>query len=270
MSNSYVIINDNQENVLKIQSLCDEFQSLHFVASANDYETGINAILEFQPSLVFLEIDPKDQKSRLSLLLINELYRYLKAIPKIVVTAKNESLAYEAIKFGVFDYLIFPHQIVDFRKTILRLEKTVQNDAEISIEAKGQAPVFIDNDIPSVVTKDSPLTICIKSYGDYRFLNAADIIYFQADNNSTDIHLNSGEMITAFKTLKHFENILPSEFYRIHNSYIINKNHISRIHTGNSVCFIKNTSTKIPFSKSYKGNVDLIIAAISSSDYLEI
>jgi hypothetical protein len=26
----------------------------------------------------------------------------------------------------------------------------------------------------------------------------------QADNNSTDIHLNSGE-ITAFKTLKHFE-----------------------------------------------------------------
>jgi hypothetical protein len=29
-----------------------------------------------------------------------------------------------------------------------------------------------------------------------------------ADNNSTDIHLNGGEMITAFKTLKHFEGVL--------------------------------------------------------------
>ena len=47
MNNSYVIINDNQENVLKIQTLCDEFQSLHFVASANNYADGVNAILEF-------------------------------------------------------------------------------------------------------------------------------------------------------------------------------------------------------------------------------
>jgi DNA-binding LytR/AlgR family response regulator len=47
--------------------------------------------------------------------------------------------------------------------------------------------------------------VCIKSYGDHRYIDARDICYLQADNNSTDIHLNGGEMITAFKTLKHFE-----------------------------------------------------------------
>ena len=81
---------------------------------------------------------------------------------------------------------------------------------------------------------------------------------------------NNGEMITAYKTLKHFEKALPTQFFRIHNSFIVNKDYISRIHTGNNVCFLKNSKAKLPFSKSYKSNVDQIIASISSSDYLEI
>ncbi|MEC4004211.1 LytTR family DNA-binding domain-containing protein [Flavobacterium sp. SUN052] len=112
--------------------------------------------------------------------------------------------------------------------------------------------------------------MCVKSYGDYRYIDASDICYLQADNNSTDIHLNSGEMITAFKTLKHFEGVLTYPFARIHNSYIVNVDYVSRIHTGNVVCHIKNTTTKLPFSKSYKENIDVIIATIASGNYLEI
>ena len=115
-----------------------------------------------------------------------------------------------------------------------------------------------------------PLIICVKSYGDYRFIEAKDICYLQADNNSTDIHLFNGEMITAFKTLKHFENVLSNPFVRIHNSYIVNIDYVSRIHTGNAVCYIKNTTTKLPFSKSYKENVDTIINSITNGNYLEI
>jgi hypothetical protein len=36
------------------------------------------------------------------------------------------------------------------------------------------------------------------------------------------------------------------------------------------VCYIKNTTTKLPFSKSYKANIDLIISEFSSENYLEI
>ena len=117
---------------------------------------------------------------------------------------------------------------------------------------------------------EQSLILCMKSYGDYRYIDANDICYLQADNNSTDIHLNNGEMITAFKTLKHFEGVLSYPFIRIHNSYIVNRNYISRIHTGNAVCYIKNTTTKLPFSKSYKANIDLIISDFSNGNYLEI
>jgi DNA-binding LytR/AlgR family response regulator len=51
--------------------------------------------------------------------------------------------------------------------------------------------------VPSGVEQRTTLILCIKSYGDYRYIDARDICYLQADNNSTDIHLNSGEMVTA-------------------------------------------------------------------------
>lgn len=274
----YIIIDDDQESVLKTKAIADGFSELDFVASANNYADGLNLILEHTPKLIFLEIDPIDKKCNLSLLLINELYRYLKGIPKIIITTTKKDLAFEAIQYEVADYLLKPIERIDLIKSILKLKKSIGEDEVFMV----QNSVF-DNEPKSIVatshaqsvqneisTIEQPLIICIKSYGDYRYIDAKDICYFQADNNSTDIHLNNGEMVTAFKTLKHFEGILSHPFIRIHNSYIVNRNHISRIHTGNAVCYIKNTPIKLPFSKSYKGNVDLIISDFSNGNYLEI
>ena len=274
----YIIIDDDQESVLKTKAIADGFSELDFVASANKYAEGLNLILEHTPKLIFLEIDPIDKKCNLSLLLINELYRYLKGIPKIIITTTKKDLAFEAIQYEVADYLLKPIERIDLIKSILKLKKSIGEDEVFMV----QNSVF-DNEPKSIVapspaqsvqneisTIEQPLIICIKSYGDYRYIDAKDICYFQADNNSTDIHLNNGEMVTAFKTLKHFEGILSFPFIRIHNSYIVNRNYISRIHTGNAVCYIKNTPIKLPFSKSYKGNVDLIISDFSNGNYLEI
>lgn len=294
MSHTYIIIDDSQDDVVKTQAIAERFRNLSFVASANNYDGGVNLILEHQPRLVFLEIDPSDKKSNLSLALINELYRYLTVVPKIIVTTSKKELAYDALKYEVVDYLLKPLDINDFRKAILKFDRAIKSDLphmevknpaatfevldetlteelqteEHEVEIK-TVPAATDNTI--TVQQPQSLIICIKSYGDYRYIDSEDILYFEADNNSTDIHLNNGEMITAFKTLKHFETVLPeSQFLRIHNSYIINVNQVSRIHTGNTVCYIKNSTTKLPFSKSYKDNVDLIINRIAGGNYLEI
>ena len=299
MSHTFIIIDDTQDDVTKTQQIAERFRNLSFLASANTYDEGVNLILEHQPNLVFLEIDPSDKKSNLSLSLINELYRYLKVVPKIIVTTNKKDLAYDALQYEVIDYLLKPLNINDFRKAILKFDRAIKSDFP-HLEEKNPVATFevldetdvavikedqIDenvNDIevkvtpmtlekPTVVQKEQSLIICVKSYGDYRYIDSNDVLYFEADNNSTDIHLNNGEMITAFKTLKHFETVLPpTQFLRIHNSYIINVNQVSRIHTGNTVCYIKNSTTKLPFSKSYKENVDLIITRIAAGNYLEI
>lgn len=295
MSHTFIIIDDNLEDVTKTQAIAERFRNLTFLASATTYDEGVNLILEHQPHLVFLEIDPSDKKSNLSLSLINELYRYLKVVPKIIVTTSKKELVYDALQYEVIDYLLKPLNINDFRKSILKFDKAIKSDLP-HLEEKNPVATFevldevltenleIENAVDSKVLpatnnieetillkKEQSLIICVKSYGDYRYIDSNDVLYFEADNNSTDIHLNNGEMITAFKTLKHFETVLPqTQFLRIHNSYIINVNQVSRIHTGNTVCYIKNSTTKLPFSKSYKENVDLIISRIASGNYLEI
>ncbi|MCI4444270.1 MAG: LytTR family transcriptional regulator DNA-binding domain-containing protein [Lentimicrobium sp.] len=308
MNYPYIIIDDDQESVLKTKAIADGFSELVFVASANNYTDGLNLILEHTPKLIFLEIDPVNKESNLSLALINELYRYLKVIPKIIITTTQKDLAFEAIQYEVADYMLKPLARIDFIKSILKIKKAIGEDAVFMVQKptfndpqeiieeqpqstddfqesiEEEVPVLDEDETLELLEKqitetlvqqvvpitEQPLLLCIKSYGDYRYIDANDICYFQADNNSTDIHLNSGEMVTAFKTLKHFEGILSSPFTRIHNSYIVNRNYISRIHTGNAVCYIKNTTTKIPFSKSYKENIDLIISDFANGNYLEI
>lgn len=265
---SYIIIDDNAESILKTKTITEGFSELTFAASATNYQQGLNLVLEHKPSLVFLEIDPTDRSSNLSLAFINELYRFLSIIPKIIITTAKKELAFEAIQYNVFDYLLKPITPIDLLKTVLKFNKTITEENAGVIKDEIASLVTNESNLSHIVEK--PLIICVKSYGDYRYLNAADISYFQADNNSTDIYLNSGEMITAFKTLKHFESVLTYPFIRIHNSYIINRNYISRIHNGNSVCYIKNSPKKIPFSKTYKSNVDLIIADFSAGNYLEV
>ena len=309
MKHKYIIIDDDPASILKTQSVAAGFQNLHFVAAAGNYDDGLDLILEHEPAIIFLEINPENPGSNLSLQLINELHRYLKTVPQVIVTTKNTDLAIDALRLGVLDYCIKPLQPRELRKSLLRFEKARPvTSASIAIATEpaivelpmvlnavvehgttaaptefpqaveikeAQAKEISEDSLPFVIQgsslkEDKPLIICVKSYGDYRFIEAKDICYLQADNNSTDIHLHNGEMITAFKTLKHFENVLASPFVRIHNSYIVNIDYVSRIHTGNSVCYIKNTTTKLPFSKSYKENVDSIISSITNGNYLEI
>jgi DNA-binding LytR/AlgR family response regulator len=336
MKHTYIIIDDDAQSTLKTQAVASRFEGFVCVATASNYADGINVILEHQPKIVFLEIDPSDKSSNLSLLFINELYRFLKVIPKIIIVTKYKDLAFESVKYDVLDYYTKPLGINELRKSILRMEKmkvdmqqaetpkplgileaAISHDtfsvfdtvveektpiafAEFSIKEdireeeivrkeiivevakpievtfdetpEDKLPVEENLEIRSEVIpkEEKPLIICVKSYGDYRFIEAKNICYLQADNNSTDIHLHNGEMITAFKTLKHFEHVLQSPFVRIHNSYIVNIDYVTRIHTGNAVCYIKHTITKIPFSKSYKDNVDAIISSISNGNYLEI
>ena len=269
MNYTYIILDDDPESVERIRTMANEFSELNFIASANNYTDGINLILKHTPDLVFLEIDPKDKASGLSLTLINGLLMYLKELPKIIVTTKSKDLAFDCIQYEVNDYFLKPLETIDLVKLIHKLNK-LYNEDEVLLVQKLKPKEKQNQEEGIQINKNrKSFILCVKSYGDHRYIDSNEICYFQADNNSTDIHLKNGEMITAFKTLKHFETVLSNPFIRIHNSYIVNRNYISRIHTGNSLCYIKKTTIKLPFSKSYKANVDFIISEFANENYIE-
>ena len=125
MKHSYIIVDDNHESILNTQATAMRFQNLAYMGYATNYDSALNLILEHQPSLIFLEINPLKKESNLSLNLINELHRYLTVIPKIIVTAKDQSLVFRAMEYGVADYLMKPLEINAFRKAIFKFEKSV-------------------------------------------------------------------------------------------------------------------------------------------------
>lgn len=61
------------------------------------------------------------------------------------------------------------------------------------------------------------------------FYNIRDIIHLEAQSNYTIIHFNNHPKLIASRTLKEFEDILPSDiFFRPHHSHIINLEYIKR------------------------------------------
>ncbi len=271
MQYSYVIIDDSADNIKEILHRFEDFPEYYCIGTCYNREEGINIILEQQPELVFLNIKGKT-KTDISLGFIYELYRYQNEMPYFVILADTDKFAYESIKLGVFDYIISPVETAELRKTLFKFQKIVPLSG-------GIVPRVVEN-VPALPEKAEPemerqpqsadnqksevdIQVCIKSYGDYQFIALKDVVYLQADNNTTDFHLQNGKKLTAYKTLKHYENNLPSFFYRIHNSYIVNSNFVSRINTGKSLCYLHNNEISVSFSKTFKDNIDTIIKKIA-------
>ena len=224
MKYTYSIIEKEVSAINNLEHFFSDYSEYYCTGITSCYEKSLDVILDKTPDFVFINVDNDFDAFNF----INDLYKYLKEIPIIIALASSTEYAYLSIKNNFFDYLLKPINKYDLRKSISRLSLKVVDRSE---------------------------KLCLKSYKDYRFVDIQEILFLKADNNTTDFFMNDGRTISAFKTLKFFENMLPENFTRIHNSYIINQDYVSRIHFGKSECSIKKNHYSIPFSKSYRGNV---------------
>ena len=74
----------------------------------------------------------------------------------------------------------------------------------------------------------------IPTQSGYRFILLSHIESLSAASNYTTILLQNGEKITLSKTMKSLVDQLDDRFYRIHNSTIINIEHLKEVEKGNS------------------------------------
>lgn len=326
MTYKYIIIDGDSQSSMSLQSHVSTLGDFFFSGHVNNSDEGLNLILEQNPDVIFLGTNLAGSSTESNFSLINELYKYMVILPKIIVVSQTKEVAYEAMKYDVYDFLLKPFQRIDVLKSLMKFKKekgfsqvfSQANVQQIEVNQPILSNSFVNNSVPLVeekydfkengvaneiakvdfqfdtedikneligivkqslesnaiasqqieqqVIEQKNNILCVKSYGDYRFIEFDDIVYLKADNNSTDIMLSSGDSITAFKTLKYFESSLPNDFVRIHNSHIINIKFVSRIHLGNSDCYLNKGKIKLPFSKSYKDNINTIIELYVSND----
>ncbi len=235
-----LIIENNKKTVEVIKSVGNDFLEISYNEVNEDQEIALNTILKNKPELVIINIE----STKINFLeFLFEITQYSENMPSFIALSTSKEKAFDSYKYGFSDFLLKPLNELSIRKSLLKYKK--------------KHPI------------KQVKTICLKSYKDYQYLNIDDILYLKADNNTTDFYMTDGRIVGAYKTLKVFENLLPQTFLRIHKSYIINRNCISRIHYGKSMCIINNEH-KIPFTKTFRTNIDLINSALSKNTMITL
>jgi two-component system, LytTR family, response regulator len=211
-----IVIDDesNSRNSLR-QKIITYCPQVTIVAEAADGEEGIKAIETHKPDIVFLDVEmPRMNGFTMLQQLAHKNF-------ELIFTTAYDHYAVQAIRVSALDYLVKPIEIASLKEAVARaMERKQPNTPNQRIET------LLYNLLDE---KNANARIAIPSMEGLQFVAIADIIYLEAESNYTFIHLQPAGRITVSKTLKDFEELLPSGiFIRIHHSFIINKNHIRK------------------------------------------
>jgi len=211
------ILVDDEENSLnalkqKIIQHCDE---VTIIASCTKPDEAIEKINSLRPDILFLDIEMPG---------ING-FSLLKKIDyknsEIVFVTAYDHYAIKAIRFSALDYLVKPVDVDELKATIDRANKKKSSGS-----SNQRLDLLLDH---LSQTKKSFNRIAIPSLEGIQFIKVTDIIYLEANVNYTHIYTAENSKYIVSRTIKDFEEILPSEtFVRIHNSYIINKDYLEK------------------------------------------
>ena len=210
-----IIIDDEAKGRLalreKLSHYCPQVQ---LQAEASNGQEALLMIQQLKPQLIFLDIEMPRMNG----------FEMLNALPEknfhVIFTTAYDQYAIKAIKYAAFDYLLKP---IDIEELKIAVEKIAGKENN---QTKTQAEFLKQN----LEHPKKPLNkLAIPTLEGLLFYDLRDIIYLEANSNYTNIFFSNTPKITASKTLKEFEELLPQEsFFRPHHSYIINLNYIKR------------------------------------------
>jgi two-component system LytT family response regulator len=180
------------------------------IIKCNSPVEAINVIEKEKPDLVFLDIEMPEMDG------FTMLQKLSNTNFDLIFTTAHDEFALKAIKVSALDYLLKP---VDKDELITAVDK-------VRASRKGNQ---LEDKLQSLFTnlKDKNDKISIAADGKIYLLDRDDVIMLKSDKSYTTIFLKEDKKIVVSKTLKEVEKKFDySEFYRVHNSYLININHV--------------------------------------------
>src|SRR5258708_13766298 len=161
-----------------------------------------------------------------------EMVNILRKEKKVIFTTAYLEYALKSYEYNVVDYLLKP---ITFQRFMMAIAKATGG---ISAAPHGGLP-------PAPQAAEEYLFV--KSDKQMIRINFRDILYFEALKEYICVHTKNQKVIT-YKRMKELADRLPAHFTRIHNSYIVNGDHISKVE-GN---FVLIDNKNLPIGISYK------------------
>ena len=233
-----VLIDDDQSNLSSLsEKLAKHCPQIVIVAKCENASDGIEAIESLQPDIVFLDIEMPVMNGFLMLQQLN-----YKNFALIFVTAYDH-YAIKAIRYSALDYLVKPVEISELKIAVSKAEENRKRQ-----QSQPQIELLLEH-----LNKKQLRRISIPTTDGLQFIDIEDIAHLEASDNYTNIYLSGNQKFLVSRTLKDFEEMLPTEtFVRIHHSTIINKFHVEKYIRGDGGQVVMRNGKILDVSKRKK------------------
>jgi len=205
---------------------------------AIDARQGIALIHELKPQLVFLDVELPFGNAFDVLDGTRDVYFetiFVTAFSEYSLKALNQSAAY---------YLLKP---VSIEELIIAVNKVQEHIIKNEI--------FDRNSIVAAnfrEQKPEKRSVTVPTLEGFDLIKMENIIRLQGNGNFTDIYMTDGSKKMACRFLKHYADILPHPFMRVHKSHIINLNYVKSYHRSLGGYIIMTDNSEVMISPNYK------------------
>jgi len=229
-----VIIDDEPLARSLVKEYLQKYPDLEIVQECNDGFEGVKAIQQYEPDLIFLDIQmPK----------INgfEMLELVDQPPAVIFTTAFDEYAIRAFEAHAIDYLLKPFNQERFDKAIQKWKDQVTGTQKTNelLETASQSPAQSQR-------------IVVKTGSKIKIIPVQDVYYLEAADDYVKVHTQEGNFLKN-KTMNHFEKTLDQQqFVRSHRSYIVNIQQITRIdpyEKDNHIAILK-SGAKVPVSRN--------------------
>jgi two-component system LytT family response regulator len=235
-----VVIDDEfkaRETILKLlETYCPE---VSVIATAGSVREGLKVLSSHQPDLLLLDIKMGDGTG------FDLLRKHGKpGFPVVFITAFEE-FAIRAIKFSAIDYILKPIDPDELVHAVRKAGEIMNRDSmKERLDTLFDNLDTIGNDAKKVVLKTSDTV---------HIVGLREIIRCESEKNLTHVHTIVSGRITVSKTLKEFNEMLSGyNFFRAHQSHLININHVKRFEKKNGGVLVMDDDSIVPVSTRKK------------------
>lgn len=208
-----VIIDDEPKARKAISNILEKHcPNISIAATGDSLKSGLEAIKNNQPDIVFLDIQ-LGNATGFDLLKEAGTVNF-----KVIFITAYEKFAIKAFRFSAIDYILKPINPAELLEAVQKTEE-ILNTENMNIKLN----ILLTN------REKETKKIVLKTSDSLNVANIQDILRCEAYGNYTWIYLNNSKKVLVSRSLKEFDDMLSEYgFFRVHNAHLINMAYLER------------------------------------------
>lgn len=211
---------------------------VQLIGEAQNIKEAVPMIEQQRPQLVFLDVEMPFGNAFDVLEACKDIYFetiFVTAFSEYALRALNQSAAY---------YLLKPISIEELVLAVNKVHEYIESKAFFD-----KNKIIIENFKEQKPQKQQLILPTLEGFEVVRIEN---IVRLKGNGNFTDVHLADGSKKMVCRFLKHFTDLLPAPFLRVHKTHIINLDFVKTYHKGSGGYVTLTDGAEVEISAGYK------------------